>query len=78
MAVQITIRGVPERTRDRLKVRAALKGQSMQAFLRCELERIAFQPSTEEWLEEVREHKRIFGSRIPRSAILDARDADRK
>ena len=78
MAVQITIRGVPERTRDRLKARAALKGQSMQEFLRFELERIASQPSIEEWLEEVREHKRIFGTRIPTSAILGARDADRK
>ena len=32
MAVQITIRGVPEAVRDELAVRAALQRQSMQEF----------------------------------------------
>ena len=40
MSVQLTIRGVPEAVRERLAVRAALWRQSMQEFLRCELERI--------------------------------------
>ena len=50
MAVQITIRGVPEAVRDELAVRATLKRQSMQEFLRGELERIASRPSVEVWL----------------------------
>jgi plasmid stability protein len=41
MAVQITIRDVPEQVRDELAARAALKGQSMQEFLRAELARLA-------------------------------------
>ncbi len=77
MGVQITIRGVPEAVRDELAVRAALKRQSMQEFLRGELERIASRPSVEVWLQEVRERKAAMGTRVPTSAILAARDADR-
>ena len=77
MAVQITIRGVPEAVRDELAVRAALKRQSMQEFLRGELERIASRPSVEVWLQEVRERKAAMGTKVPTSAILTARDADR-
>ena len=77
MGVQITIRGVPEAVRDELAVRAALKRQSMQEFLRGELERIASRPSVDVWLQEVRERKVAMGNKVPTSAILAARDADR-
>jgi plasmid stability protein len=77
MAVQITIRGVPQEVRDELAVRAAFQRQSMQEFLRGELERIASRPSIEAWLQEVRARKKLMGTRIPPSAILRARDADR-
>ncbi len=76
MAVQITIRGVPEEVRDELAVRAALRRQSMQEFLRGELERIASRPSIEAWLREVRDRKDVTGTRVPPSAILQAREAD--
>jgi plasmid stability protein len=78
MPVQITIRGVPEEVRDRLAARAARQHQSMQGFLREELERIAGQPSVEEWLEEVRERQAAEPTRVPASEILRAIDADRK
>ena len=77
MAVQITIRGVPESVRDELASRAALQRQSMQEFLRGELERIASRPSVDEWVREVRERKVAYRTRVPSSAILAARDADR-
>ena len=77
MAVQITIRGVPEEVRDELAVRAALQRQSMQEFLRGELERIASRPSVDAWLQEVRARKEVTGTRVPPSAILRERDADR-
>ena len=77
MSVQITIRNVPEEVRDELAARAALQGQSMQEFLRCELERITSRPSVGAWLQEVRARKEATGTRIPPSAILRARDADR-
>lgn len=78
MGVQITIRNVPEEVRDELASRAALQRQSMQEYLRGELERIASRPSVEAWLEAVRERKDASGSRIPAKKILQARDSERK
>lgn len=77
MAVQVTIRGVPEEVRDELAVRAALQRQSMQEFLLGELERIASRPSVSAWLQDVRARKAATGTRVTSSAILAARDADR-
>ena len=77
MAVQITIRGVPEEVRDELAVRAALSRLSMQEYLRRELERIASRPSLDRWLEGVRERKELAGSRVTACSILAARDTDR-
>ena len=77
MPVQITIRDVPEEVRDQLAVRAALRRQSMQQFLRGELERIASRPSVDEWLQGVRRRKEAAGTRVTPSTILRARDADR-
>lgn len=77
MPVQITIRRVPEKVRDELAARAALRRQSMQEFLRQELERIASRPSLDTWLQRVRERKKAAGTRVRPSSILRARDADR-
>ena len=77
MPVQITIRDVPEEVRDALAVRAARQHQSMQAFLRDELEQIVSRPSVSEWLHQVRERKKAAGIRVRPSSILQARDADR-
>ena len=77
MPIQITIRGVPEKVRDELAVRAALQRQSMQEFLRCELERIASRPSVGAWLQGVRDRKAGTKTRVPSSRILRARDVDR-
>ncbi len=78
MAVQITIRGVPEEVRDELAMRAALQRQSMQEFLRCELARLAAWPSVGVWLQAVRNRKAETKTRIPPSRILRVRDTDRK
>ena len=78
MPVQITIRDVPEEVRDELAARAALRGQSMQEFLRGELERIASRPSLDALRRRVRDRKQASGTRVPPSSILEARDADRR
>jgi antitoxin FitA len=78
MAVQITIRDVPEKVRDELAARAALQGKSMQEYLRAELERLAGKPSVEAWLERVRKRKRASQTRLSTADILKARDADRR
>ncbi len=78
MPVQITIEDVPEDVHDALAVRAARQRQSMQAFLRNELERIASRPSVEEWLHRVRKRKEATGTRVRPSSILNTRDDERK
>ena len=78
MAIQITIRDVPEKVRDELAARAALQGKSMQEYLRTELERLAARPSLNAWLEQVRKRKRASQTRVSSGRILKARDADRR
>ncbi len=78
MPVQITIRGVPEEVRDELAARAALNRQSMQEFLRTELERIASRPSLATLLSEVRRRKEAARTIVPSSLIVHERDADRR
>jgi plasmid stability protein len=78
MAIQITIRDVPERVRDELSARAALQGKSMQEFLRSELERLASRPSIDAWLDEVRKRKNAAQTRVPAREVLRHRDADRR
>ena len=77
MPVQITIRNVPKEVRDELAVRAARQRQSMQEFLRAELERIASRPSLDAWLQGVRERKTVAETRVEADRILRARVADR-
>jgi antitoxin FitA len=78
MAIQITIRDVPEKVRDELAARAALQGKSMQEYLRAELERLASRPSVDAWLEQVRKRKRASQTRVSGGLILKERDADRR
>jgi len=78
MAVQITIRDVPERVRDELAARAALQHKSMQEYLRGELQRLASKPSLESWLKAVAERKQVAGTRVRAARIVRARNADRK
>jgi plasmid stability protein len=78
MAIQINIRDVPEKVRDELAARAALRGQSMQEFLRAELERMAGRPSLDSWLEQVRKRKRAAQTRVSPKQILENRNADRR
>jgi hypothetical protein len=78
MAVQITIRDVPDKVRDELAGRAALQGKSMQEYLRGELERLAARPSIDRWLEQVQRRKRASQTRVSDRQILKNRNADRR
>ena len=78
MTIQITIRDVPAKVRDELAARAALHGQSMQEYLRTELERLAARPTVNAWLEQVRKRKRSSQIRVSAQEIVKARDADRR
>ena len=77
MGVQITIRNVPEEVRDELASRAALKRQSMQEFLREELERMASVPSREVVLARARRRVEASNSRVTSADIVRMLDEDR-
>ncbi len=78
MAVQITIRDVPNDVRDELAARAALAGKSMQEYLRAELLRLVDKPSKQTWLAQVRQRAEDADRRVSAVDILKARDADRR
>lgn len=78
MTIQITIRNVPTEVRDELAVRAARRGQSMQEFLRGEIERLATLPPVDELLARMKARKAMSGTRVNADEIINARDADRK
>lgn len=77
MSIQITIRDVPRDVRDELAARAARAGQSMQEYLRLELERLAARPSLDEWLSRVQQRKQLAPRRVSSDQVLEHRDADR-
>ncbi|MGK5112053.1 MULTISPECIES: FitA-like ribbon-helix-helix domain-containing protein [unclassified Geodermatophilus] len=78
MPVSMTIRDVPDETRDVLAARAARAGQSLQEYVRAELNALAARPSPDELWERVRNRVRATGTRVPAEVILDLRDADRR
>jgi plasmid stability protein len=78
MATSITIRDVPDRTRDELAARAAASGRSLQEYLRAELIDLASRPDVETVLARIAERVRRTGTRLPADKILAHRDADRR
>ena len=77
MATAITIRDVPDETRDELASRAALSGRSLQEYVRSQLIEIARRPDANVLLAQVRDRKQRLGSRLSVESILGHRDADR-
>jgi len=78
MAVSITIRDVPEETRDELASRAALTGRSLQEYLRAQLVELTRKPDADAWTARVRARKQASGSVLSADQIISYRDADRR
>ncbi len=74
----ITIRDVPDDTRDELAARAARSGRSLQEYLRSQLIELTNRPDPDALLSTVRERKRRTGSRLSAESIVAHRDADRR
>lgn len=74
----ITIRDVPDDTRDELASRAALTGRSLQEYLRAQLIELARRPDAEVVLAKIRDRKHRVGSQLSAESILGHRDADRR
>jgi hypothetical protein len=78
MPVSMTIRDVPEHTRDELAARAARVGQSLQEYVRDQLIALARRPGPENPWDRVQRRVRTTGSQLPAEAILELRDAERR
>ena len=78
MSVSITIRDVPEETRDELAARAARSGRSLQEYLRIQLVEMTSRPDPESLFARIRDRKERTGSRMTVAEILEHRDAERR
>lgn len=70
MPTSITIRNVPDRTRDELAARAARSGRSLQEYLRRELIDLADKPDIESWLAQVERRVRVSQTNLSSEEIL--------
>jgi plasmid stability protein len=79
MAVTITIRNVPDETRDALAARAAASGRSLQEYLSAELRELADRPDPVTALAEIRARVRAgdFPSVAPIDVVREL-EADRR
>jgi antitoxin FitA len=73
----MTIRDVPDETRDELAARAARAGQSLQEYVRGQLTELARRPSPDDLWDRVQHRLRATGTKLPASAIVELRDHDR-
>lgn len=75
----ITIRDVPEETRNVLAARAARAGQSLQEYLLRQLDALAARPTRGEWLTSVEEFRSMSDTRLDRDQLRALADdaADR-
>ncbi len=78
MPVSMTIRDVPDETRDELAARAARAGQSHQEYVRARLTELASRPSPDDLWDRVEHRVRATGTRLPAAEIVELRDHDRR
>lgn len=78
MAASITIRDVPDDTRDELASRARASGRSLQEYLRGELIELARRPDPATLMMRARDRKQRTASHLPADRIVSHRDADRR
>jgi len=76
--VSITIRDVPQETRNELAARAARSGRSLQEYLRGQLVEMAERPDRAEVVARMRERAKRGGARFTAKQILDAKNADKR
>lgn len=74
----MTIRDVPDETRDELAARAARAGQSLQEYVRAQLTALAKRPSPEDLWDRVQQRVQETGTALSAEVILDLRNADRR
>jgi hypothetical protein len=77
MSVSLTIRDLPEATRDMLRQRAEARRQSLNSYIVDLLEREAGLPTMSEWADMVESRARLAGcSDAAVEAVRKLRDAE--
>lgn len=76
--VSITIRDVPDETRNELAARAARSGRSLQEYLRSQLVELAGRPDRSAVLRRIEERVKREGLGLSVAEILEARDSGRR
>jgi antitoxin FitA len=74
----MTIRDVSDETHNKLASRAALKGMSLQEYMKAKLDEMANQMEPAEWVEMVRRRKATMESSVTIEKILKWRDDGRR
>ena len=72
----ISIRGIPNEVRDELAARAALRGSSLQEYLRRHLIELAQRPDAQAMMARIRMRKAQTGTRLGSENIISHRDAE--
>jgi plasmid stability protein len=78
MSTAITVRDVPDETKEELAARAARSGRSLQEYLRMRLIELAATQDAGELVSRIRERKATTRSHIRAERILEYRDRDRR
>ncbi len=78
MVKSITIRNVPDQTRDELAARAARSGRSLQEYLRAEMIELARKTDIDTLLSRLDQRKRATRSSLSVDKILQYRNEDRR
>lgn len=78
MPVSLTLRDLPDETRDELAARAARAGRSLEEYVRALLVALANRPAPEDLWDRVQRRVRAAGTRLPVADVLDLRETDRR
>lgn len=78
MSTAITVRDVPDETKEELAARAARSGRSLQEYVRMRLIELAAAPDADELVSRIRERKTTTRSHLGVNRILEYRDRDRR
>jgi antitoxin FitA len=78
MPTSITVRDVPDETRNELAARAARTGRSLQEYLRSELIELARRPDPAALMERVAARVRRMGTSLEPSEVVDMLAPERR
>ena len=78
MPTSITVRDVPDETRNELAARAARSGRSLQEYLRSELIELARKPDPAALMARVEARVRRMGTHIEPSEVLELLAPERR